>query len=437
MNDAHNLLSEFYQDLLQQGLLRTEMLAQVVLIGAVLVMAWLLSRAVQRRAEASDPQRREQLSREAFVRIVFPLIGMLGVWLGGWLLGHWFAASLKLVKLANILLLAMVNIRLLVFLMRRVFEGAEWVRRSERIIAATIWSAYALHVIGILPEFWQLLDGIRLHIGKSTVSVLTILQALASVAATVLAALWIGREIERRLMQAEVMDVSLRVMVIKVMRALLIMLAILIALPLVGIDLTVLSVFGGALGVGLGFGLQKIASNYVSGFIILMDRSIKIGDMVQIDNRLGIITQLTSRYIVLKGGDGTEALIPNEAMITSTVVNLSYTDRLIRIALPIQVAYGTDLNLARKLLEEAARIEPRVVDNPAPMAFVKNFGESGIDLELGVWIKDPENGQLPVRSSVNLQIWEIFNQHGISIPYPQRELRVFGNPPVSPQTISG
>lgn len=437
MSIQNNLISEFYQDLLEQGLLRTEMLAQAILIGVALLIAWLLSRMVKQHDEASHPEKRELLSREAFVRIVFPLAGMILVWLGGLLLGLWYAQSLKLIKLANILLLAMVNIRLLVFLMRRVFEGADWVRRSERIIAATIWSAYALHVIGILPELWQLLDEIRFHIGKTNVSVLNILQALASVAATVLAALWIGREIERRLMSAEVMDVSLRVMVIKVMRALLVVLAILIALPAVGIDLTVLSVFGGALGVGLGFGLQKIASNYVSGFIILMDRSVKIGDVVQIDNRLGMITQLTSRYIVLKSGDGTEALIPNEALITSTVINNSYNDRLIRIAIPVQVAYGTDLIQVKALLEEAARFEPRVVESPEPMAFVKGFGENGIDLELGVWIKDPENGQLPVRSSVNLKIWEIFQQHRIEIPYPQRELRVMGNKNITPEIASG
>lgn len=436
MNAQNNLVSEFYRDLLEQGLLRTEMLAQAILIAVALLIAWLIGRTARRHDEASHPEKRERLSREAFVRIIFPLAGALLVWLGGLLLGQWYAQSLKLVRLANILLLAMVNIRLLVFLMRRVFEGADWVRRSERIIAATIWSAYALHVTGILPELWQLLDEIRFHLGKSNVSVLNILQALASVAATVLAALWIGREIERRLMSAEVMDVSLRVMVIKVMRALLVVLAILIALPLVGIDLTVLSVFGGALGVGLGFGLQKIASNYVSGFIILMDRSVKIGDVVQIDSRLGMITQLTSRYIVLKSGDGTEALIPNEALITSTVVNHSYNDRLVRLALPVQVAYGTDLVHAKALLEEAAQTEPRVVDSPAPTAFVKGFGESGIDLELGIWIKDPENGQLPVRSSVNLKIWETFNQHGISIPYPQRELRVIGNSLTHPEAAS-
>lgn len=426
MNRPSNLVSDFYQDLVGQGLFRPEMVTQAALILVSLLIAWLLERAIKRRDVQAG--QRESLSHEAFIRIFFPLAGMVLVWLSGQLLGLWLDPPFKLIKLANILLLAMVNIRLLVFLLRRVFEGAAWVRRSERIIAATIWSAYALHVIGILPELWQLLDEIRFHIGKGQVSVLDILKALASVAATVLAALWLGREIERRLMSAEVMDVSLRVMVIKVMRALLIVLAILVALPLVGIDLTILSVFGGALGVGLGFGLQKIASNYVSGFIILMDRSVKIGDVLQIDNRIGVITQLTSRYVVLKSGDGMEALIPNETLITSTVVNQSYNDRLIRIAIPVQVAYGTDLKLVKTLLEDAATIESRVVAAPAPAAFVKGFGESGIDLELGVWIADPENGQLPVRSAVNLQIWEVFRQHGIEIPYPQRELRITTTP---------
>lgn len=424
MHASHNLVSEFYQELLEYGLLRPEMLAQAALIALSLAIAWLLERALKRRDAAAHPERRERLGQEGFVRIFFPLAATMLVWLSGQALAQWFGQTLKLIKIANILLLAMVNIRLLVFLVRRVFEGAEWVRRSERVLAAVIWIAYALHVVGILPELWQLLDEISFRVGKGHISVLDILRALVSVAATVLAALWIGREIERRLMVADVMDVSLRVMAIKVVRTLLVVLAVLIALPLVGIDLTVLSVFGGALGVGLGFGLQKIASNYVSGFIILMDRSVKIGDVVQIDNRSGMITQLTSRYIVLKGGDGTEALIPNEALITSTVVNQSYNDRLVRIALPIQVAYGSSLDRVQELLLEAARSEPRVVADPAPVAFLKGFGDNGIDFELGVWIQDPENGQLPVRSAINLKLWQLFQQHDIEIPYPQREVRV-------------
>ena len=432
MTPQNSLISEFYQDLLEKGLLHPALRAQAALIALALLTAWLLNRTLKRSSSTRYPEKRARLSHEGFLRIFFPLSAMVLVWLSGHILNQWFTQSLKLIKLADLLLLAMLNIRLLVFFMRRIFENTDWLRRSERIIATIIWSAYALHVTGILPELWMLLDDLKLHIGKAQVSLLNILQAVASIAATVLAALWVGREIEQRLMATAVMDANLRVMTIKVVRALLVVLAIMIALPLVGIDLTVLSVFGGALGVGLGFGLQKIASNYVSGFIILIDRSVKIGDMLQIDNRLGMVTQLTSRYIVIKSGDGTEALIPNESLITSTLINLSYTDRLIRIALPVQVAYNTDLIALKALLEETALAEPRVVHDPAPMAFIKGFASSGIDVELGVWIKDPENGQLPVRSSVNLLIWQALKQHHIEIPYPQSEVRILN---ASPTTI--
>jgi len=196
-----------------------------------------------------------------------------------------------------------------------------------------------------------------------------------------------------------------------------------------------LSVFGGAVGVGLGFGLQKIAANYVSGFAILLDRSIKLGDLVTIDNRYGEVTRLTARYVVVKGFDGTEAIIPNESVITSTVLNHSYSDRLARVDLGIQVAYSTDLKLALETLLETARASPRVVPEPAPVAFVKNFGNSGVNLELMIWIADPEGGRANLRSDLNLQIFEAFQGKGIEIPFPQLDVRIVGNTPTP--TASG
>jgi small-conductance mechanosensitive channel len=194
----------------------------------------------------------------------------------------------------------------------------------------------------------------------------------------------------------------------------------------VGIDLTVLSVFGGALGVGLGFGLQKIASNYVSGFIILLDRSIRIGDRLMVDNRVGYVSKITSRFVVLKSADGSEALVPNDTLIANTVINQSYTDKSLWISLPIQVAYGTDLHQALALLCQAAS-HPRVKTDPAPSAFVVAFADSGINLEVGLWVSDPENGMLSLRSDINLRIWQLFSQHGIQIPYPQREVHVLNH----------
>ena len=203
-------------------------------------------------------------------------------------------------------------------------------------------------------------------------------------------------------------------------------------LPLLGIDLTVLSLFGGAIGVGLGFGLQKIASNYVSGFIILLDRSIRIGDLITVDNFYGEVKNITTRYVVVRALDGREAIIPNELLITTTVLNHSYSNRQIRLALDLQIAYRSDLQQAMRLMEEAARKHARALADPPPKAVLLGFADSGIDLQLGVWIDDPENGVLSIRSDLYLDIWRAFQDAGIEIPYPQREVRILPNAGADP-----
>jgi small-conductance mechanosensitive channel len=244
-----------------------------------------------------------------------------------------------------------------------------------------------------------------------------------------MAAMWLGRVLETRVMATEHLDMNLRVVLSKLFRALLVVLGILVALPLAGIDITVLSVFGGALGVGIGFGLQKIASNYVSGFIILLDRSIHPGDSLTVDGRFGTVSQLTARYMVLKGLDGTEAIIPNETLISSTVINHSYTNRHIRVGISVQVGYQSDLERAMEIMKEAATQQPRVLADPETKVFLKSFGDNGIDLEMSIWINDPEEGQLGLKSDINLEIWRQFQAAGIEIPYPQRDVRIIGNAP--------
>ncbi|WP_261379455.1 mechanosensitive ion channel family protein [Denitratisoma sp. DHT3] len=191
-----------------------------------------------------------------------------------------------------------------------------------------------------------------------------------------------------------------------------------------GIDLTTLSVFGGALGVGLGFGLQKIAASYVSGFIILLDRSIRIGNVISVGSDRGQVTRITTRYTVLKGLGGVEAIVPNELLVSSVVGNESYTDRQVRVGLPVQVSYGTNLEQALAILEGIARAQPRVLADPAPQAVVLAFADSGISLELGFWIRDPEAGTGGLRSAINLSIWRAFKEVGIAFPFPQREVRL-------------
>ena len=225
------------------------------------------------------------------------------------------------------------------------------------------------------------------------------------------------------------MEMTLRVMLAKLLRPLLVLFALFLVLPAVGVDLTALSVFGGALGVGIGFGLQKIASNYISGFIILLDRSVKIGDIVTIEKHSGQLDKMTARYVVVRGGDGTEAIIPNETVITSTVINHSYSDTRVCVTVPVQISYAAIWTPPRELLLDAARAHPRALPTPEPRVAITAFADNGINLELGVWISDPELGGAALRSDIYYAIWREFKAHGIEIPYPQREVRMLGGAP--------
>jgi small-conductance mechanosensitive channel len=205
---------------------------------------------------------------------------------------------------------------------------------------------------------------------------------------------------------------------------------VLIALEQVGFDLTLLAAFGGALGLGIGLGLQKLASNYIAGFAVLLDRSIRIGDLITVDGRTGVVSKATSRYVVVRSGDGVEAIVPNDILVTTTVLNHSYTSDEVRINVQVQVSYDSDVEKALQLLTEIALREPRVLraDHP-PQSFLVNFADSGITLELGVWINNPHVGQLTLKSSLNRAIWKAFAANGIQIPFPQRDVRIIGATP--------
>jgi small-conductance mechanosensitive channel len=204
---------------------------------------------------------------------------------------------------------------------------------------------------------------------------------------------------------------------------------VLFALQAVGIDLTLLSVFGGALGIGIGLGLQKLASNYIAGFTILLDRSIRLGDMISVDNRLGIVSKATARYVVVRSLDGIEAIVPNETLVHHYRAQLRILDQGSALGLPVQITYDSDVEMALKLMADVARTEPRVLQVPnGPEGFVVRFADNGIDLELGLWINDPENGQLNLKSALNRGIWKKFREHGIKISSPQREFRLIAAP---------
>lgn len=298
---------------------------------------------------------------------------------------------------------------------------ADWL---ERFVSGGLWVAFLLWISGIDDLIIKSLKAVKLSIGSTDLNLYTILTGLVWVGIVMIFAMWLSRFIEERLMNSNSLDINLRIVLSKVIKTMLMVVAVLIALPLVGINLTVLSVFGGALGVGIGFGLQKVASNYISGFIILGDRSIRPGDRLTVDNFTGYVTKITSRFVVLRSAGGAEALIPNETFVTSTVINESYTGKSLWQSLDIQVAYHTDLTQALQILETAAAAQERVGTDPAPKAFLVNFGDSGIDLRVGFWVTDPENGFLGLFSAILLDIWKRFNENDIEFPFPQREIRI-------------
>lgn len=417
-------LVDLWQDTLSE-LSRPDIIWQLLTLLVCLALAKLFESRVRDRFAGRV---HEERLRGSLKRVMFPLAAFLLVLLARHLLR--LQIHTHLLSLALPLLLSLAVIRLVVYILRHSFGNAPWLAPFERLFAALAWSVVALHILGWLPEAIEFLDGIALPLGSSQITLWQMLQASVTVAATVLGALWLSNAFEARLDQAAEMDANLRIVLGRVSRALFTLIAILLALPLVGINLTTLSVFGGALGVGLGFGLQKIASNYVSGFIILIDRSIRLGNLISIGENRGVVTEITTRYTVLRSATGIEYLVPNELMISSVVENEAYTDRNVWFSLPVQVSYDSDLELALRLLREAAQSQPRVLPAPAPEAYVVRFADSGIDLLLGFWIADPENGSLGLKSAINQAIWQNFRQHGIVIPFPQREVRLLNANPV-------
>ncbi len=389
---------------------------------------WLIDRRIERARETRGAARLPG----SFVRIAFPLIALLLTYLA-WAAWRRYVGPPFFLAIATPILVALAVIRMLAYALRRLFPSQAWLPAWELAIGTTIWGLAVLYFLGVLPEIASALDELVVPIGKAQLSLLTIFKGLAVVVVTLVVTLWISGTIEQRLTLATQLDANLRVVLGKFIRAVLIAVAVLIALQQIGIDLTLLTVFGGALGVGIGLGLQKLASNYIAGFTILLDRSIRIGDTVTVDNRTGVVLKATSRYVVVRGGDGVEAIVPNETLVTTTVLNHSYTSHDIRLAVHVQVAYGSDVAKALALLTEIALREPAVLraGDQVPQSFLVNLADSGITLELGVWIDGPRVNQLRLRSALNLAILREFAANGIAIPFPQRDVRIVGAIPAT------
>jgi len=421
-------------DSLFDQLLTRHTLTEIAAVLATFGLAWFLGRFLRNRlirSEAPVPTNlREALSAGA-VKISPFVIAMLLLFV--------VRSILEAVKLGTVfldlmleLLGALVLIRIAVFLLRLSLGPKTWLKSWETHVTLIAWSVVALQILGWLDPVINKLDDVGFTIGTDRkVTAWSVLKTLFIITLFVLGATWIARWVERRVMSLPAIAASTRIGISKFAHAFLITFSILIALSASGLDLRTLTVFTGALGIGLGFGLQAIASNFVSGFVLLMDRSIKPGDVISFTGiggtsaeGFGWVQELRGRYVVVRDRDGVETLVPNQNLITNSVINWSYTDPKVRLKLPVRISYQDDPELALKVLVKAAENQRRILREPPPVSRLIAFTDYGMDLELRFWIADPQEGVNNVRSEVNRAIWRLFKENGITIPVAQRDIRV-------------
>ena len=403
-----------------QALTRPAALVEIAAFAGCLVLAWALVRLMRGR----PPRPGSVWFGEGIVDgVLFPVLALVAAMVARWVFTAFVPQVPQAVfKLVVPVLLSLVVIRLTVRVLRKTFPHSQLMRVVERSVSWIAWIAAVLWLTGVLPLLLKELDEIKWKFGATTISLRNMLEGAVTAVAVLVLALWLSATFEARLLKGTT-NLSVRKMAANALRALLLFVGLVFALSAAGIDLTALGVLGGALGVGIGFGLQKLAANYISGFVILAERSMRIGDMVKVDGFEGRITDISTRYTVIRALNGREAIVPNEMMITHRVENSSLADRKVAMNTVVQVAYGSDLASLMPRLVAAVAAVPRVIADPAPGVMLTAFASDGLELTVAFWIGDPENGQTNVRSDVNLAILRLLNEARVEIPFPQRVLR--------------
>jgi small-conductance mechanosensitive channel len=413
-------------------------LIQALLIAALVMLSIWIGNRIRASQQARQITNNGGLRNRVLEGLLILSPHSLALLFTAALLGFTQLARLSntLVATALQLIALLFVIRLVVYVLRVSVGNHAPIKGWGTTISLIVWVGLSLHVLGWLDPVVEALDGIGIKAGNTRFSVWSVVKLLITVTAFVLVATWIARWIEQRLMSMSGVAISMRIGLAKFIQAFLIGLSILLGLNAAGLDLTTLTVLTGAIGIGLGFGLQAIASNFVSGFVLLMDRSIKPGDVISLSGiggnapggpgasleHFGWVQELRGRYVVVRDRDGVETLVPNQHFITNPIINWSYGDPSVRLRVPVRVSYKCDPELALQLMVQAAAEHRRVLSDPAPVARLMAFGDSGFELELRIWISDPQEGVFNIRSDVNRSIWRLFQENKIVIPVAQREV---------------
>ncbi len=397
-------------------LLRPSALIELALALACLGLAWLV---VWRLSRHFDAPNSVLLGARVVDGVLFPVLALCLAWGARKWLPHLGVAP-AVFKVVMPILVSLAVIRLTARVVAAALPQSGWVRLIERSVSWLAWAGSVLWITGLLPAVMEELEGISWKLGGSRVTLRALLEGGMNAVLVMVFALWISSVMEARLLRSVTTDLSLRKIGVNLTRSLLIFFGLILALTAAGIDLTALGVLGGAVGVGVGLGLQKLAANYVSGFVILAERSLRIGDMVMVDGFEGRISDIKTRYTVIRSLNGREAVVPNEMLITQRVENASLADSRVAVSTKVQVAYGTDLPALMPRIVEAVLQVPRVLQQPAPGVQLREFAADGLDLVISFWIEDPDQGLQGARSEVNLAILRLFTELGVEIPFPQR-----------------
>lgn len=431
--NADKLLNSMLRDL-WVDLQEPAVVWQVAVLAACVLLAWLAERwLLDRWSEADEgaPSRLSvsavRLAKQAAGRVIGPLFALVFVSVARPVFGLWHKTNL--LRVAIPLFGALLLARAIVYAVSRL-SRTRGLAAFERLLVLFVWVGVGLRITGYSEDVIEFLEAIVFTFGKQHVSLWAIVSGGFWMIVTVLFATWAGSALEARIIAAntgDAGDLSVRTVLARVLRALMLTVAVLFGMSLIGLDLTMLSVFGGALGVGIGLGLQRIASSYLSGFVVLIERKIRIGDMVTIDKFTGVVREINTRYTVLASGQGWQAIIPNETLLTNTVQNVSI-DPLQRLTVSLTVGYDADVERVMGLLTASAQAHPKVLSEPAPAAFLRSFGGDGFEVELAYFINDPLNRRLPVESEVNVAIASALVSAGVPLVPPRREIALVTPP---------
>ncbi len=390
---------------------------ELMLFAACIVLAWSLVWVL--RQSTTQWELSVLLGRNLIDGVLFPslLLGLVFATRTVWAKSH----QLWLFDFLLPVCLSLAAIRLGVKILQAAFKEAKWVKPVERSVSWLAWGAVVLWFTGLLPLVLEELDQIHWKVGASHLSVRTLIEGGLTACLVMLLTLWVSSAIEARLLKmSSGSELSLRKAVSNAVTSLLMFVGLMVSLSAVGIDLTALSVLGGAVGVGIGFGLQKLAANYVSGFVILAERSMRIGDSVKVDGFEGRVTDIKARYTVIRAPTGRESIVPNEMLINSRVENLSLADSRVLQSTSVPVAYGSPVETVMALLMQACEMQERVLKDPVPFVTLTAFGSDGLEFGAHYWVDEQQSGLLTLKSEINISILKLLKDHNIEIPFPQR-----------------